>query len=64
MIKHYCDRCRKEIKTGEDVSMIHYTPATLMKAPRDMELCADCTEQFKIWIDGDVQPKRKGRGTR
>lgn len=55
MIKHYCDRCRKEIKTGEDVSMIHYIPATLMKAPRDMELCTDCTKQFKIWIDGGVR---------
>ena len=48
MIKHYCDRCGKEIPKITLYNIGDTIPETMRLG--DYELCPDCRNDFRKWI--------------
>ena len=56
MIKHFCDRCGKEIPSIMLYSIGEAIPETALG---DYELCHECYDDFRKWIKNDYIERRK-----
>lgn len=50
MIRHYCDKCNKEIESGEE-RRIEISVAHQPGIWKDKELCKDCLNQIRELLD-------------